>query len=134
MTLEQINELCKDTLIGHLEIEFIAFGADYIKAKMPVNKKKHQPSGILHGGASLVMAETVAGAGSMLLVDPKKYDVLGLQVTGNHVGTTSSGDLLATAEIVHKGQTTHIWDVKITDDGEKLISVVRVTNIIREKK
>ncbi|WP_346853943.1 PaaI family thioesterase [uncultured Draconibacterium sp.] len=134
MTLEQINELCKDTLIGHLEIEFIAFGSDYIKAKMPVNKKKHQPGGILHGGASLAMAETVAGAGSMLLVDPKKYDVLGLQVTGNHVGTTSSGDLLATAEIVHKGQTTHIWDVKITDDGEKLISVVRVTNIIREKK
>uniref|UniRef100_UPI003216E713 PaaI family thioesterase n=1 Tax=uncultured Draconibacterium sp. TaxID=1573823 RepID=UPI003216E713 len=134
MTLEQINALCKDTFIGHLEIEFIDYGSDYVKAQMPVNRKKHQPSGILHGGASLAMAETVAGAGSMLLVDQNKYDVLGLQVTGNHVGTTSSGNILATAEIVHKGQTTHIWDVKITDTEEKLISVIRVTNIIREKK
>ncbi len=134
MTLEQINELCKDNFIGYLGIEFIDYGSDYVIAKMPVNSKKHQPGGILHGGASLAMAETVAGAGSMLLVDQKKYDVLGLQVTGNHVGTTSSGDIFAKAEIVHKGQTTHIWDVKITDADEKLISVIRVTNIIKEKK
>lgn len=134
MTIEQINQFCKETFIGHLEIEFTEFGKDYVKAIMPVNQKKHQPTGILHGGASLAMAETVAGAGSVLLVDETKYEVLGLQVTGNHVGTVSEGDILATAEIVHQGQATHVWDVKITDSQNKLISVIRVTNIIREKK
>ena len=108
MTIEQINEFCKDTFIGHLEIEFIDYGPDYVKAKMPVNQKKHQPTGILHGGASLAMAETVAGAGSVLLVDETKYDVLGLQVNGNHIGTVSSGEIFATAEIIHKGQSTHV--------------------------
>jgi uncharacterized protein (TIGR00369 family) len=133
MTIEQINEFCKDTFIGHLEIEFVEYGEDYVKAVMPVNRKKHQPAGILHGGASLALAETVAGAGSVLLVDESKYDVLGLQVTGNHIGTVSSGEIMATAEIVHRGQSTHVWDVKITDVESKLISVIRVTNIIKEK-
>jgi 1,4-dihydroxy-2-naphthoyl-CoA hydrolase len=100
---------------------------------MPVNQKKHQPTGILHGGASLAMAETVAGAGSVLLIDESKYNVLGLQVNGNHIGTVSEGHIFARAEIVHLGQSTHVWDVKITDDEDKLISVIRVTNIIKEK-
>lgn len=133
MTIEQINQFCKDTFIGHLEIEFTEFGENFVKAIMPVNQKKHQPTGILHGGASLALAETVAGAGSVLLIDETKFDVLGLQVTGNHVGTVSDGNILATAEIVHQGQSTHVWDVKITDNQDKLISVIRVTNIIREK-
>jgi uncharacterized protein (TIGR00369 family) len=133
MTIEQLNEFCKDTFIGHLEIEFVDYGPDYVRAQMPVNQKKHQPTGILHGGASLAMAETVAGAGSVLMVDETKYDVLGLQVTGNHIGTVSTGIITATAVIVHRGQSTHVWDVKITDSTEKLISVIRVTNIIKEK-
>ena len=133
MTIEQINAFCKDTFIGHLEIEFLEYGSDFIAAKMPVNRKKHQPTGILHGGASLAMAETLAGAGSVMLVDETRYDILGLQVTGNHVGTVSSGNIFARATILHQGQSTHVWDVKITDESEKLISVIRVTNIIREK-
>jgi 1,4-dihydroxy-2-naphthoyl-CoA hydrolase len=133
MTIEQINEFCRDSLISHLEIEFIEYGPDFVKARMPVNQKKHQPTGILHGGASLAMAETVAGAGSVLMVDENKYDVYGLQVTGNHISTISSGDIFATAHIVHLGQSTHVWDVNITDIDNKLISVVRVTNIIKEK-
>lgn len=133
MTIEQINEFCKDTFIGHLEIEFIEYRSDYVKALMPVNQKKHQPTGILHGGASLALAETVAGAGSVMIIDESRYDVLGLQVSGNHVGTVSSGNIYATATIIHKGQSTHVWDVKITDESDKLISTIRVTNIIREK-
>ncbi len=133
MTIKQINEFCKETFISHLEIEFIDMGPDFVKAKMPVNQKKHQPTGILHGGASLAMAETVAGAGSMLLVDKNRYNVFGLQITGNHISSISSGDVYATALIVHQGQSTHVWDVKITDIEERLISLVRVTNIVKEK-
>jgi 1,4-dihydroxy-2-naphthoyl-CoA hydrolase len=133
MTIAQINEVCKNTFISHLEIEFLEYGNDFVLARMPVNSKKHQPNKVLHGGASLALAETIAGAGSMLLIDNDKFDVLGLQVTGNHLSTISTGDVIARAEIVHKGQSTHVWDVKITDEDGKLICVSRVTNIIKEK-
>ena len=134
MTIEDINRLCKNTFIGYLDIEFLNYGDDYVEARMPVDENKLQPMGLLHGGASLALAETVASAGSMILVDETKFDVLGLQVTGNHISTLSSGDVIARAEIVHKGNSTHIWDVKIQSIDGKLISVARVTNIIIEKK
>jgi 1,4-dihydroxy-2-naphthoyl-CoA hydrolase len=134
MTIEQINEACKNTFIEYLGIEFTSYGEDFIEAKMPVDYNKHQPAGLLHGGASLALAETVASGGSFVLVDEKKYNVLGLQVTGNHVASMSEGILYARAEIVHKGSSTHVWDVKLTTEDGKLISVARVTNIIIEKK
>jgi uncharacterized protein (TIGR00369 family) len=133
MNIEQINQLCKNTFISHLEIEFLEYGDDYILAKMPVNAKKHQPMGVLHGGASLALAETVAGAGTLLLIDNEKSVSYGMQVNGNHISTISSGDVFARAEIIHKGQSTHVWDVRIQDKNDKLISVVRVTNIIKDK-
>jgi uncharacterized protein (TIGR00369 family) len=133
MNIEQINQLCKNTFISHLEIEFLEYGDDYILAKMPVNEKKHQPMGVLHGGASLALAETVAGAGTLLLIDNEKSVSYGMQVNGNHISTISSGDVFARAEIIHKGQSTHVWDVRIQDKNDKLISVVRVTNIIKDK-
>jgi 1,4-dihydroxy-2-naphthoyl-CoA hydrolase len=134
MTIEEINLLCKNTLIGHLDIEFLSYGDTFVEARMPVDEKKWQPAGLLHGGASLALAETVASGGSMLLVDPLQYNVLGLQVSGNHISTLSSGDVIARAEIIHKGNTTHVWDVKITSHDGKLISVARVTNMIIAKK
>lgn len=133
MTIEEINNICKDSLVEYLEIEFIDYGDTFVIAKMPVNSKKRQPQGLLHGGASLALAETVASAGSFLLVDTEKYNVLGLQVTGNHISTVKDGDIFAKAEIVHLGQSTHVWDVKIYTVDDKLISVARVTNIIIEK-
>jgi uncharacterized protein (TIGR00369 family) len=134
MSIEEINRLCKNTFIEYLEIEFTEYGDGFMEAKMPVRKNKLQPMGVLHGGASLALAETVASAGSFLIVDETKYDVFGLQVTGNHVSTVNSGDITARAEIVHQGNYTHVWDVKISSDEGKLISVGRVTNIIIEKK
>jgi uncharacterized protein (TIGR00369 family) len=133
MTIEEINRICKDTFIGYLDIEFLEYGNDYVVARMPVDENKLQPMGLLHGGASLALAETVASAGSVFLVDEKKYNVLGLQVTGNHISTLSSGEVIARAEIVHKGNSTHVWDVKISSQEGKLISVARVTNVIIEK-
>ena len=134
MTIEKLNNLCKGTFIGYLDIEFLDYGKDFIKARMPVDSTKHQPMGVLHGGASLALAETVASGGSFLLVDEKKFSVLGLQVTGNHVGTISEGALIAVGELIHQGQMTHVWDVKISSEDGRLISVARVTNIIIEKK
>ncbi len=133
MTIEEINKICKDTFIGYLDIEFLEYGDDYVTARMPIDENKLQPMGLLHGGASLALAETVASAGSVFLVDEKKYNVFGLQVTGNHISTLSIGEVIARAEIVHKGNSTHVWDVKISSSDGKLISVARVTNIIIEK-
>ena len=101
---------------------------------MPVNNKTCQPNGNLHGGASLALAESMAGAGSYLLVDREKYNVFGLQVSGNHISSVDQGELIGDAQLIHKGKTTHIWEVKIMGENNKLISVVRVTNIITEKK
>jgi 1,4-dihydroxy-2-naphthoyl-CoA hydrolase len=133
MTIQEINRLCKNTFIGYLRIEFTDYGNDFAEAHMPVDSNMLQPMGSLHGGASLALAETVASGGSFLLVDETKYTVLGLQVTGNHIATMSEGVLIARAELVHKGSSTHVWDVKISTRDGKLISVARVTNIIIEK-
>ncbi len=134
MTIEEINRICRNTLISHLDIEFLSYGKDFVEARMTIDSKKWQPAGLMHGGASLALAETVASGGSMLLVDPERFNVLGMQVTGNHVSTISSGYVIARAEIIHRGNSTHIWDVKITSDDGKLISVARVTNMIMAKK
>ena len=131
--IKQLNHLCKGTFVSFLGIEFLNYGDDFIEACMPVDNKL-QPMGLLHGGASLAFAETIASGGSYMLVDPEKYDVFGLQVSGNHISTISEGMLYARAEIIHRGRSTHVWDVKLSTENGKLISVARVTNIIIEKK
>lgn len=101
---------------------------------MPVNSNTHQPLGYLHGGASLALAETVGTAGSLFNLDTQKYLAFGMNVTGNHVSSIRDGVVTATATIVHRGRTSHVWDVEIKDENDKLISVARVTNAIVEKK
>lgn len=101
---------------------------------MPVNQNTHQPLGFLHGGASLALAETVGTAGSLFNLDTEKYLAFGMSVNGNHVASIKEGVVTATATAVHKGKTTHVWDVEIKDQDGKLISVARVTNAIVEKK
>ena len=131
---EALNEYCAQSMIGFLGITFTDVQPDSIRASMPVNSKTCQPNGWLHGGASLALAESMAGAGSYLLIDREQFNVLGLQVSGNHVSSIDKGVLQASAQLIHKGKTTHVWDVKITDENHKLISTVRVTNIITDKK
>lgn len=131
---EALNEFCAQSMIGLLGITFTVVQPETIQATMPVNSKTCQPNGWLHGGASLALAESMAGAGSYLLVDREQFNVLGLQVSGNHVSSVNNGILQAVAQLIHKGKTTHIWDVRITDENHKLISTVRVTNIITDKK
>jgi uncharacterized protein (TIGR00369 family) len=130
--IEQLNHLCKGTFISFLGIEFLTYGSDFIEASMPIDNKL-QPMGLLHGGASLALAETIASAGSYLLVDPEKYDAFGLQVSGNHIASIDKGTLIARAEITHKGRSTHVWDVKIKSEEGKLVCVTRVTIMIVKK-
>jgi uncharacterized protein (TIGR00369 family) len=131
--INKLNSICKGTFISFLGIEFLDYGDDFIEARMPVDNKL-QPMGLLHGGASLALAETIASGGSYLLVDPEKFDVFGLQVSGNHISSISDGSVVARAEIIHKGRSTHIWDVKIKSEHGKLISVIRVTIMVVKKK
>ncbi len=132
--IDQLNDFCTNSMIGVLGIVFTKFDTNSIHATMPVNSKTCQPNGWLHGGASLAFAESLAGAGSYLLIDRDNYNVYGLQVSGNHISTVDNGDLNGDAQLIHKGKTTHIWEVKISDGNDKLISLVRVTNIITEKQ
>ena len=121
-------------MISHLGIEFTGYTETTVEARMPVHAPTHQPMGYLHGGASLALAETVGSAGSLFLVDPTKFNVFGLQVTGNHISSIREGWVIARATIIHQGRTSHVWDVEIRDTDGKLISVARVTNAIVEKK
>jgi uncharacterized protein (TIGR00369 family) len=132
--INQLNEFCANSMIAVLGIVFTNFTGDSIHATMPVNSSTCQPNGFLHGGASLAFAETLAGAGSSLLIDREKFNIFGLQVSGNHISSVKQGVLNGDAQLIHKGKTTHVWEVKITGENGKLISVVRVTNIITDKK
>jgi uncharacterized protein (TIGR00369 family) len=132
--IKELNDFCAHSMIGVLGIVFTDFKNDSIHATMPVDSKTSQPNGWLHGGASLAFAESLAGAGSYLLVDREKFNVFGLQISGNHISSVDTGILSGDAELIHKGKTTHIWEVKISDQNHNLISLVRVTNIITDKK
>ncbi len=134
MTVQEINKICKTTFVEYMGIEFTEFSETHVTARMPITENKLQPMGLLHGGVSLALAETVGSGGSLLLVDVNKYSVLGMQVTANHIASINEGYLIARGEIIHKGHLTHIWDVKISSENGKLISVARVTNVIIEKQ
>jgi len=133
ITVNQLNALNKDTLMEHLKIEYTKIGSGLLSAKMPVNSTTYQPDGILHGGATLALAETVAGFGSALLVDLAKYSVRGAQVSANHIRSAKKGFVIATGKIIYKGANTHVWNIDITDEHDKLISTCRITNIIVKK-
>lgn len=128
--LDVINELTNKSLIGSLGIRFTKIEEGLVEATLQLSEKNTRPGGILHGGANLAMAETVAGLGSMLLIDTDEYNALGMQVSANHTGILKKGKAYAVAKIVHKGKQTHVWNIDISDEEGKLISTARVTNMI----
>ncbi len=134
MPIELFNEFASNTLVDALGIRFTEIGPDYVKASMPVDHRTVRPGGILHGGASIALAESVAGLGSMVLVDFRKYDVKGIQISASHTGSASEGMVYATATIVHAGKQTHVWDVRVESADGRLLSIERVTNMIIERK
>ncbi len=133
-TLEELNALNTGTLMEQLGIEYLELKEGYVKAKMPVDKRTKQPFDVLHGGAGIALAETIASLGSAVLVDLEKNDVRGAAVTANHIGSVSRGHVYAEAKLIHRGSITHVWDIEIKDQGGCRISVVRITIIVIPKQ
>jgi 1,4-dihydroxy-2-naphthoyl-CoA hydrolase len=118
-------------MVDHLGIEFLEIGDDYVTARMPVDYRTHQPFGILHGGASVVLAESLGSVASFLtLEDPKTQRAVGLEINANHIRSVSSGWVYAKAMPLHLGRTTQVWDIKITTEEGKLVCIVRLTMAI----
>ena len=131
--LNQLNDVCKNTLMETLSIEYIDAGEDFLTAKMPVNSKVHQPAGILHGGATVALAESVGSAASRMVVQDGQQ-IRGIEIAANHLKSIKEGWVFATAKIVHKGRTTHLWEIRITDEKGQLISLCKLTNIVLSVK
>lgn len=128
ISLDDIHSFGKNTLAGHLGIEFTEIGADYIVAKMPVDERTHQPFGILHGGASVVLAETLGSIASFLcLKDRENQHAVGLEINANHLRPVKNGFVFGRVTPIHIGRTTHIWDIKISTEEGKLVCVSRLT-------
>lgn len=127
--LQQCNDLRKDTLIETLSIEFVDYGEDSITARMPVNHKVHQPDGVLHGGASVALAETVGSMAAILFTDSAHSAVRGIEISANHLKSIREGFVYATATPIHKGRTTQLWQIRIVDETDRLISLVKLTTI-----
>ena len=132
-TLEQLNQTSHH-MVGHIGIEFTEVGDDYVTARMPVDRRTHQPYGLLHGGASVTLAETLGSTGAALCVDPKLYQVVGLEINANHVRGVREGWVTGTARPLHRGKATQLWEIKITDAVGKLVCVSRITMAVLEKK
>ncbi len=133
LSLTELNSFSKNTLLSNLEIEFIKIGSDYLTAKMPVNYKTTQPMGILHGGATVALAESIGSVGSNMLIDVKSEYAVGLSINANHVGSARDNYVIGKGTIIHKGKSTHVWNIEIKDNNEKLISVCRLTVMIIKK-
>ena len=130
--MAELNSLT-NTMVNHIGIEFIELGDDFIKARMPVDHRTHQPMGLLHGGASVALAETLGSTAAMLCVDPAKYYVVGLEINANHIRGVRDGWVYATARSLHRGRTTQLWEIRITDAADKLVCVSRLTMAVIEK-
>lgn len=129
-----MNQFLPNTLMEHLGIEFTELGSDYVCAKMPVDHRTHQPYGLLHGGASVALAESVGSAASTLLINHKTHYPVGVEINANHLKGVREGHVHAKATIVHAGRTSHVWDIRISDDRERLVCISRLTMAILEKR
>lgn len=127
--LEYSREACRNTLMETLNIEFTEIGEDYLVARMPVTPKVHQPDGVLHGGATVALAESVGSLASHIFLDTAECFVRGIEISANHVRSITKGYVFARANFLHRGRTTQLWDIRITDESDRLISVVKLTTI-----
>jgi 1,4-dihydroxy-2-naphthoyl-CoA hydrolase len=132
--LKRFNDRNKNTLMETLEIVYTDIGKDFLTAQMPVNSRVHQPYGQLHGGATAALAESVGSAASNFFIDSETHYVNGISLSINHLKSKREGVVTATATNIHKGRSTHLWEVKIVDEEGQLISIAKMTNIVLQKK
>lgn len=121
-------------MVNHLGIEFTGIGEDYLEATMPVDHRTKQPMGLLHGGANVVLAETLGSLASSLTIDSKKQTCVGLEINANHIRSVREGKVKGVAKPIHIGKSTQIWEIKIYNEAEQLCCISRITMAILEKK
>lgn len=134
ITVEQITPLGKNTMSEHIGLEFTEVGERTLKGRMPVDNRTSQPYGLLHGGASCVLAETLGSMASALVIDPQKYIVVGLEINANHIRGVKAGYVTGIASPLHIGSSTHVWDIRIYDEKDKLVCISRLTVAVLEKR
>ncbi|WGK64150.1 PaaI family thioesterase [Croceiramulus getboli] len=132
--LDRCKTISKNTLMETLDIQFVEVGDDYLVAQMPVTPKVHQPDGVLHGGATVALAESVGSAASYIFLNTDEFMVRGLEISANHVKSVRSGHVKATASFIHKGRTTQLWNIDVRDEDQNLISKIKLTTITLPKK
>ena len=133
-TLESVQQRGKNTMVEHIGIEITDLGADYLRGRMPVDGRTIQPMGILHGGASIALAETLGSIAANLVVDPEKSYCVGLDINGNHIRSAKQGFVTGTARPLHIGSTTQVWNIEITDEAERLICISRLTMAVLQRR
>lgn len=134
ITVNQLNEMSKNTMMEHLGIEFTAIGKDFVEAKMPVDHRHHQPYGLMHGGASVTLAETLGSVAAHCSVDASKQLTVGLEINANHIKSVRSGYVYGKATPIHIGKSTQVWSITISDEKQNLVSVSRLTVSVIDKR
>ncbi|GAB4330234.1 MAG: hotdog fold thioesterase [Calditrichia bacterium] len=126
-TLEEINRLSRDTLLEHLDIRFEEIGPDYLTASMPVDRRTVQPMGLLHGGASAALAESLGSVAATLCVDSSQYACVGMEINANHLKPVREGRVLGITKPLHIGKSSQVWEIRISDEKKRLVCVSRLT-------
>lgn len=134
LSLADFENLGKDTMGDHIGIRFSELGDQYLKATMPVDHRTKQPYGLLHGGASVALAETLGSVGSALVIDPEQCICVGQEINANHIRSARSGQVTGTATPIHLGATSHVWEIRIHDEQDKLVCISRLTVAILKKR
>ncbi len=134
VTPESLNKLSANTMVSHLGIEFTVVGDDFIEAKMPVDTRTQQPLGLLHGGASVTLAETLGSIASTCCVDHQSHYCVGLDINANHVKSAKNGYVFGTTKPIHIGKRTHVWEIRIVNELKELICISRITMAVIDKR
>lgn len=132
--LSVMNQMGTNNMVGNLGIQFIDVTENSVTATMPVDERTKQPMGLLHGGATVALAETIGSMGSSMMVDLKTKSVMGIEVNANHLKAVSSGTIMAVGTIIHKGRTTHVWDIRVMDEQGNTTAICRITNLVVDKR
>lgn len=134
VSIEQLNKMSANTMVEYLGIRYTEIGEDFICATMPVDHRTHQPLGLLHGGASVALAETLGSVAASLCVDHKTQYCVGLEINANHIKSIREGIVIGTTRPIHVGKKTHVWEIKITNEENELISISRITMAVIDKR
>ncbi|MEP6938368.1 MAG: hotdog fold thioesterase [Rudaea sp.] len=130
LSLDELNARRADTMLATIDILFTEIGDDFVRATMPVDARTHQPYGLLHGGASVALAETLGSIASMLCCDPQTELAVGIDINANHVRAVTSGRVTGTARPLHVGRSTHVWEIRIEDEAGRLVCISRLTTAV----